>query len=407
VVSRRRFITATAGSALALARPLSSWPAQTSTSARKVPDPTSPTWGITPELVRQLPKLLELAMVPGAAAAVIDEGRIREQGFGSASVDPMRRVADGTVFEAASLGKPLFAYQVLRLVDAGLLGLDHTLYDYLPTPEADNPQMRKVTVRHVLSHTTGLPNWRQDPGPLEPASEPGTEFSYSGEGFFYLQRVVEKVTDRPIARLMDDEVFKPFDMADSSYVWRPSFERRMAVGYDEEGRRDEVYAVIGRRSGEAASEWKRPLLDWRYEDAARAVQLVNPQWPVLPLYMMPNVASSLLTTTRDYAKFLTRLVARPPKALPLRPVTVAEMTKPQIHLNSALSWGLGWGIEQSDYGQVLWQWGANNSFRNFAMADLANGRAVVVLTNGGNGRRVYERVIESVTGHDHPAFLRA
>ncbi len=346
-------------------------------------------------------------MVPGAATAVVDGGRVWEQGFGSASVDPVRRVADGTVFEAASLGKPLFAYQVLRLVDAGLLGLDHPLYDYLPMPEADNVEMRKVTVRHVLSHTTGLPNWRQEPGPLEPGGEPGTEFSYSGEGFFYLQRVVEKVTGRPVARLMAEEVFKPLGMTESSYVWQPSFERRMAVGYDEEGRRDEVYAVIGRRSGEVAAGWKRPLLDWRYEDAARAVKLVNPQWPVIPLYMMPNVASSLLTTTRDYAKFLSRLVAPPPAGLALRPATLEAMSRPQVELNSALSWGLGWGIEREESGQVLWQWGANNSFRNFAMADVANRRAVVVLTNGGNGRRVYERVIESVTGHDHPAFLRA
>jgi hypothetical protein len=123
--------------------------------------------------------------------------------------------------------------------------------------------------------------------------------------------------------------------------------------------------------------------------------------------MMPNVASSLLTTTRDYAKFLARLVARPPAGLALRAGTLAEMMKPQIQINSALSWGLGWGIEHDVAGQLLWQWGANNSFRNFALADPVNARALVVLTNGGNGRRVYERMIVSITGRDHPAFLRA
>jgi len=345
--------------------------------------------------------------VPGIAIAVVDAGRVWERGFGNASTDPVKHIRDDTVFEAASLGKPLFAYAVLRLVEARTLDLDRPLYEYLPTPEADNPRMRRVTARHALSHTSGLPNWRKEPGPLEPETEPGTEYAYSGEGYFYLQRVVEKVTGRPVARLMEEDVFGPLGMSESSYVWRPQYDRRMAVGYDEEGRREEVYAAIGRRSWIVASEWKRPLRDWRYEDAARVVSLINPEWPVVPLYMVPNVACSLLTTARDYARFLGRLVAPSGSGLRLRPETLAAMTRPQIQINSALSWGLGWGVQRDDFGEVLWHWGANNSFRNFVVADPANGRAIVVLTNGENGPRVYERVIASLTGHDHPAFLRA
>jgi CubicO group peptidase (beta-lactamase class C family) len=78
-----------------------------------------------------------------------------------------------------------------------------------------------------------------------------------------------------------------------------------------------------------------------------------------------------------------------------------------VRINSALGWGLGWGIQDGEYGRVLWQWGANNSFRNFALVDRINRRAIVVLTNSENGTPVYERVIASLTGHDHPAFLRA
>ena len=388
-----------------MARPLPLWPVQTAGPAlgRRLLSP----WIPTAELIQQVPRLLELAMVPGAAVAVVDHGRAWDYGFGRASIDPSRGVAGDTVFEAASLGKPLFAYQVLRLVDAGTLDLDRPLYDYLPLAEARNKRMRRVTTRHVLSHTTGLPNWRKEPGPLEPTTEPGTEYAYSGEGFFYLQRVVEKVTGRPVARLMEEEVFKPFGMTESSYVWRPAFDSRMAVGYDEEGNKQEVYAAIGRRAEVVATEWKRPLLDWRYQESARTVTLINPAWPVLPLYMVPNVASSLLTTARDYARFLAHLVAPPPGGLALRRETLEQMTRPQVEINSALSWGLGWGIQRDEFGQVLWHWGANNSFRNFVVADVAGARAVVVLTNGENGPRVYERVIASVTGRDHPAFLRA
>jgi hypothetical protein len=81
------------------------------------------------------------------------------------------------------------------------------------------------------------------------------------------------------------------------------------------------------------------------------------------------------------------------------------MVTPRIRLNRVLSWGLGWGIQRDQQGEVLWHWGANNSFRNFVLADSAGGRAVVVFTNSESGPKVYERVITAVTGHDQAAFL--
>jgi CubicO group peptidase (beta-lactamase class C family) len=263
--------------------------------------------------------------------------------------------------------------------------------------------MKRITARQVLSHTTGLPNWRQQPGPLEPTAEPGKEFSYSGEAYFYLQRVVEAVTGKPFAGVMREQVLDPLEMKQSSYVWLPEFETRMAAGYDGQENRLDVQAAIGRRTFSIAQQWGVPLSDWRYEESARAVPLVNPQWPPVPLYMVPNAASSLLTTVSDYARFLNRLVA--PPGLDLSAASRAAMSTAQVRLNSALSWGLGWGIQRDEHGEMLWHWGANNSFRNFVIADPVNRRAVVVFTNSENGPRLYERVIAAVTGHDHPAFL--
>jgi CubicO group peptidase (beta-lactamase class C family) len=405
-VNRRRFIAAAGGLLATLpARPL--WPVQ-ATVLRRGPGVVGPRWRPTPDLLRSLPRLLELAAVPAVSFATVDEGRVFPKAAGQASVEPRRGAGDGTVFEAASLGKPIFAYAVLRLADAGTLDLHRPLYGYLPVAEANTPRMRRVTAAHVLSHTTGLPNWRRAPGPLEPASEPGETYAYSGEGFFFLQRVVERVTDRPIARLLREEMLDPLGMTETSYVWRPDFEARMAVGYEDSGSRAEVYAVIGSLAADLARKWGKPLEEWRYDDTARAVALINPQWPLLPLYMVPNVAASLLTTARDYGRFLAHLVAQSPRdTVPLSAATREAMMTPQIRINSALAWGLGWGIQQDEYGTTLWQWGANNGFRNFAVADPANGRAVVVLTNAVNGPRVYERVIAAVTGHDHPAFLHA
>jgi CubicO group peptidase (beta-lactamase class C family) len=401
-VNRRRFMVGTAGAFLGAAQAKLAWPAQAMLS----PSGQKPGWQPNAALLREMPRLLELAAVPGLGLGVVEEGRTWTRAFGRAVEDPAQAASPETIFEGASLGKPIFAYAVLRLVDAKVLELDKTLYEYLPLPEASSARMKRVTVRHVLSHTTGLPNWRQQPGPLEPEEEPGKKFSYSGEAYFYLQRVVEAVTAKPFPRVMREQVFEPFGMKQSSYVWLPEFETRMAAGYDGQENRLDVQAAIGRRALQIAEQWKIPLTEWRYEESARAVPLINPQWPVLPLYMVPNAASSLLTTVSDYTKFLSRVVATGGHpGLQLSPETRRAMTTPQVRLNSALFWGLGWGIQRDEHGEVLWHWGANNSFRNFVIADPPNGRAVVVFTNSENGPRLYERVILAVTGHDHPAFL--
>jgi CubicO group peptidase (beta-lactamase class C family) len=350
--------------------------------------------------------MLELADVPGVAFGVVEQGKVWKAGFGRATPTPPTPVSDETVFEAVSLGKPLFAYAVLRLAERGTLDLDRSLYDYVPLPEANNPRMRRVTAAHVLSHTTGLPNWRDQPGPLLPVTEPGTAFSYSGEAFYYLQRVIEAKLGQPFAQMMRDQVLVPLGMTGSSYVWLPAFQGHKAAGRDENGNQADIYQALGQKAEQLAQQWGKPVVEWRYEDAAKAIPLLNPQWPVIPLYLIPSAAGSLLTTVGDYARFLQRLVA-PPGApgLELSKKMRQRMMTPRVRLNRALSWGLGWGIQRDDHGEVLWHWGANDSFRNFVIADVAGDRAVVVLTNGQAGPKVYERVITAVTGHDQPAFL--
>ncbi len=404
-LDRRRFIAMSgAGALLTALRPREVWPLQGVAPARQTLP--GPNWTPSPDLLRSLPRMLELAGVPGLALGIVTQGQVWKGGFGRATLEPLTPVSYETVFEAVSLGKPLFAYAVLRLVDAGKIDLDRPLYDYLPSPEANNSRMRRVTATHVLSHTSGLPNWRERPGPLAPAAEPGTTFSYSGEAYFYLQRVVEKVTDTPFARYMRDEILSPLGMHRSSYIWLPEYESHKAAGRDERGNEVDVYRAIGLEAEHLAQKWGKPVLEWRYEDAVKAVPLINPKWPAVPLYIIPSAAGSLLTTVSDYARFLVRVVAPPSeRGLELSPEARTAMLTPRIQLNRVLFWGLGWGIQRDEYGEVLWHWGANNSFRNFVIADLARSRAVVAFTNGEAGPKVYERVIAGVTGHDQAAFL--
>ena len=112
--------------------------------------------------------------------------------FGTRRQDSGEPVRTDTIFQAASLSKPVFAITVLRLVELAVLELDTPLSGYLPDEYgADDSQLDQITARHVLSHTTGWPNWRPDGQPLRRESPLGERFTYSGEGYVYLQHVAE------------------------------------------------------------------------------------------------------------------------------------------------------------------------------------------------------------------------
>ncbi len=117
----------------------------------------------------KIPPLLGRALVPGISIAVLDEGRVAWQSsFGVKNAETGERVNDDTVFEAAPLSKPVFAYAVMKLVDQKKLDLDTPLAQliseadlnsaYPPTREGDR-RYRKITARMVLTHCTVFPNW--------------------------------------------------------------------------------------------------------------------------------------------------------------------------------------------------------------------------------------------------------
>src|SRR6185312_15855739 len=118
VLSRRDFMLGSAGLVVAATRAGNAWPVQAALAT------AGPRWQPNAELLRHLPRLLELASVPGLGIAVIESGRVWTRGFGQAIEETAQSVSDRTVFEAASLGKPVFAYAVLRLVGSGVLDLD-------------------------------------------------------------------------------------------------------------------------------------------------------------------------------------------------------------------------------------------------------------------------------------------
>jgi len=135
----------------------------------------------------------------------------------------------------------------------------------------DDPRLQRITARVVLSHTTGFPNWRPDnwsgdPKPLRIKFEPGARFRYSGEGYVYLQRVVERITGETLDVYLRRTVLDPLDMRSSSYVWEERFESVHAVPHDGKARpqeksRPEAALAAGTLQTTAADYWTGHDLD--------------------------------------------------------------------------------------------------------------------------------------------------
>jgi CubicO group peptidase (beta-lactamase class C family) len=327
-------------------------------------------------LKKRIPELLKESSVPGLSLALIRDGKTYwVQGFGARDAKTGQPITDDTIFEAASLSKPVFAYGVLKLMDQGKLDLDTPLTRYLPKPYIDgDARLEKITARIVLSHRTGFPNWRPGEDALTIHFTPGERFSYSGEGFVYLAKVVEQVTGKPLNDYITEAVFQPLGMKSSSYVWRPDYDARTATGHDPSGQPGEKL-----KPNEA------------------------------------NAASSLHTTAGDYALFVEALM----NGTGLKPETLRELERPQIavdptctnctehepkELSKSVFWGLGIAIQKTKQGESLWHWGDNGSFKCYVVAFPKQKIGVAMFMNGANGLSIASEVVQVAIGGEQPAF---
>lgn len=319
----------------------------------------------------QLVRLTQRHHICGAAVAVIRKRSVQTISTAS-GCEPAMAVQPDSVFQAASLGKPVFAYAVLKLVQRGQLALDAPVLQYLPqgyrhafdplqqgpaaqTDDVSDPRLRAVTVRMLLQHTAGLPNWAS--GPLRFEGPPGARWAYSGEGYVLLQRAVEAVTGRPLDVVMQEQVFAPLGMTHSTYRWTPQVAEKLLPGTRANGAQREV----------------------------------------VPL-RQPVAAFSLYTTVDDCARFLVALLAD--RAL------LAQITDSPVDVDRELSlrWGLGWGLEESAEGVFLWQWGNNPGYRAFVIALPATGDGLVLLTNSDSGLKLAEPLVQGVLPGEHKVF---
>ncbi len=314
----------------------------------------------TARLAREIPALMDSAGVPGLSIALIEGGRVSwVRGFGVRDTKSRLAVGERTVFEAASLSKPVFAYAVLKLVDEGKLDLDRPLADYWRYPDVSHdPRSRAITARMVLSHTTGFPNWRPRDGALTTLFEPGARFRYSGEGFVYLQKVVEHLTGEPMSAFVERTVFRPLGMSRSSFSWEARFDDDLAAGHAEDG---------------------TPRPKQRPSEGI--------------------TAASLQTTARDFARFLLALS----DGEGLRPATAKDMLDSQSSVADGVAWGLGVGLQKTERGVDFWQWGHNDGYRGYMLVGAETGTGFVVFMNGDSGMLLLEPLLALLSPGHQPA----
>ena len=324
----------------------------------------------------------------GLAVAVIDGGKVASvQAFGERNAKGEPLTTD-TVMYGASITKAVFAYTVMQLVDEGKIALDKPIADYLakPLPEygnldaygnwgdlAGDERWRKITPRILLTHSSGFANfsWDEPDQKLKFRFDPGSRYSYSGEGIILLQFAIEQGLGMKLGDEMQRRVFDRFGMTNSSMMWRPDFARNLADGWKADG------------SVEPHDERSRP-----------------------------RAAGSMDTSIADLAKFAAGFMrgdgisaksrAEMLKAqLPI--TTLSQFPNSQPELPPAERWkdlaaGLGVVTFNGPQGRGFFKGGHNDSTANMWACVEKGRRCVVVLSNDVRAEKAFPKLVDSILG---------
>lgn len=277
-----------------------------------------------------------------------------------------------TRFQAASLTKVVAAYVFFKLYDQGLIDLDTPLSQYYQYDRlSQNKDARQITARMVLTHRTGFHNWEGNvptaewrAGKLHSLFKPGTDYKYSGEGFYYLQLVMEAITQTPFDQLADELVLKPLGMNHTYFFWNESMEGNTASGHHENG---EAYA--------------------------------------LRKYNFSNVAYTLMTTSEDYTLFVQKAIN---DGIGLKP----ETHKLWIGKASDAKSGIGnypdekyvpltLGMRQQINDSETWIWhtGSNPGMKCFFISNPQTKESLVMFTNSANSFQAMPRLLNLFLGN--------
>lgn len=295
-------------------------------------------------------KWLKAHKVPTVGIGTIKEGKLHEiKVFGNAY---------NTIFNVASLTKPVTALVALKLSEQGKLDLDEPLYKYWTDPDiATDPNHKKLTARFILSHQTGFKNWRwfNDNKKLGFDFEPGKGYQYSGEGYEYLRKALEKKFKKTLQQLAEELIFKPLHMTDTRYVWDALIDTsRYAMNYDADGK---TYPTVKNTTA--------------------------------------NAADDLLTTIEDYGNFLVNIM----NGALLSDKVFNEMANPQTASEKGKHFGLGFEIYDLGNGEyALAHGGADEGVRAIVFMLPKTKQGLLIFTNSDTGGNLYETLVKHYLG---------
>lgn len=295
--------------------------------------------------------------VPTLGIGVIKEGKLQQvKVFGE--IKKGISAPYNTIFNVASLTKPITAMVALKLVSLGKWNLDEPIYKFWTDPDVSKDKNCKIlTTRHILSHQTGFGNWRGNnkDGKLHFEFEPGTKYQYSGEGFEYLRKALEKKFHKSLNALATELIFKPLQMTDTQYFWDSKTDSsRFALGYDGKG------------------------IAYETEKNKTA-----------------NGADNLLTTVEDYGKFLTSVM----NSDGLSDDLFNEMVKNQVETKNGKHFGLG--FELYDFGKgeyAISHGGSDKGCQTIVFIFPKTKQGLIIFTNVDDGYKVFEKILKHYLG---------
>ncbi len=334
-----------------------------------------------PGVQMKLADRMKFYSTPGISIAVIDKGRIEwARGYGVREIGGSEAVTPGTLFQAASISKPVAAVAALRLVQQGKLDIDEDVNRKLTSwkvPENEFTSAKKVTLSGLLSHSAGLtvhgfagyasdttvPTLLQVLHGVKPANSkairvdvaPGTKHRYAGGGYVVLQQLLMDLTGKQFPLFIQATVLKRIGMTSSTYE-QPLPKERWSQ------------AAIGHRSNG---------------------EKVKGNWHTYP----EMAAAGLWTTPRDLARFAIEvqrsLAGRSNRVVAQK--TAGHMLTPQVG-----GFGLGFGLPGKGPSARFSHGGANEGYRCVLVAYKSTGQGAVVMTNSDSGSSLADEVLRSI-----------
>ncbi|HMO40385.1 MAG TPA: serine hydrolase domain-containing protein [Saprospiraceae bacterium] len=328
--------------------------------------------------------LMKTANVSGIAISVFNHNKpIFSKTYGLAHVHKNIPFQQSSVLYGASFAKMVFAYIAMQFVQEKVIDLDKPLVEYLSKPLPDykingwnrgyedlknDDRYKKITARMCLTHTTGFPNWRwfEADKKLKFKFDPGTRYSYSGEGLYLLQFVIEQVTGKDYETISQESVFKPLGMTNTSQVWQPRFDANICYGHNEKG---EPYELM---------KWKEA-----------------------------SAGGSMSTTLEDFTKFYTALI----RNNGLSKKSFKTMTNTQVSIKSRsqfgplakidstdndniqLGYGLGVGVFKTPYGRAFFKEGHDDGWGHYSICFPDKKIAILIMTNNDNGESIFKELL--------------